>query len=86
MYRDDYSWDLIFGDREVEDSGDILNISRSELFQVENAEFFGAKCLTVSTALDCSRDYVRGECLCLSSPLVSSWSPLLGVLFRSDVR
>ena len=29
---------------------------------MENAEFVGAKCLTISTSLDCSRNYVRGEC------------------------
>ena len=27
---------------------------------MEDAEFVGAKCLTISTALDCSRNYVRG--------------------------
>ena len=31
---------------------------------MENAEFVGAKCLTISTALYCSRNYVHGECLC----------------------
>ena len=41
----------------------MLNHSRSEIFLLENAEFVGAKCLTISTALDCSRNYVRGECL-----------------------
>ena len=50
--------------KEVEEGGDILNRSRSEIFQVENDEFVRAKCLTISTALDCSRNYVRGECLC----------------------
>ena len=30
---------------------------------MEDAEFVGAKCLTISTALDCSRNYVRGESL-----------------------
>ena len=41
------------GDREVEEGGDVLNRSRSEIFQVENAEFVGAKCRTISTVLDC---------------------------------
>ena len=44
------------------ESGDILNSSRSDIFQVENAEFVRAKCFTISTALDCSRNYVRGDC------------------------
>ena len=32
----------------------ILNRSRSEMLLVEDAEFIGAKCLTISTALHCS--------------------------------
>ena len=32
-------------------------------FPVENAEFVMAKCITISTALGCSRNYVRRECL-----------------------
>ena len=32
------------------------------MFQVEDAEFVGAKGLTVSTALDCFYYQVRGEC------------------------
>ena len=43
------------------------------MLQVEDAELVGAKSLTISTALDCSRNYVRGESP--PSPLVSSWSP-----------
>ena len=42
-----------------------------DIFKVENAEFVGAKCLTISIALDCSRNYVRGECLCHLH-----WTPL----------
>ena len=49
--------------REVEEDDDVLNRSRSKIFQVEDAEFVGTKCLTISTALDCSRNYVRGESL-----------------------
>ena len=30
---------------------------------MENAEFVRAKCLTISAALDCSSNYVPGECL-----------------------
>ena len=43
-------------DREVGEGGDILNRSRSEIFQdfSRNVEFVWAKCLTISTALDCS--------------------------------
>ena len=55
--------DMTIGDREVEEGGDVLNRSWSEIFQVEDAEFVRAKCLTISTALDCSRNYVRGESL-----------------------
>ena len=54
---------MTIGDREVEEGGDVLNRSRSEIFQVKDAEFVGAKYLTISTALDCSRNYVRGESL-----------------------
>ena len=46
---------------------------------MEDAEFAGAKCLTISTALDCSRNYVRGESP--PSPFVSSWSPSLPIEF-----
>ena len=59
----EYSRDLTIGDREVEEGSDVLNRSRSKIFQVEDAEFVGAKCLTISTALDCSRNYVRGKSL-----------------------
>ena len=31
---------------------DVLNRSRSEIFQVKDVEFAMAKCLTISTALD----------------------------------
>ena len=44
--------------------GDILNRSRYKIFQVENAQFVVAKCLTISTALDYAHYKVRGECLC----------------------
>ena len=73
-----YSRDLTIGDREVEECSDILNRSRSDIFQVENAEFVGAKCLTISTALDCSRNDV------CHLHWFSSWSPLLliGVLLK----
>ena len=67
---------------EVEESGDILNRSRSEIVQVEYAEFPGAKCLTISTPLDCSRNYVRGECLChlLWSRFSNKISPFLSFM------
>ena len=41
-------------DREVEEGSDIHNHFRSEIFQEVNAKFVWAKCLTISTALDCS--------------------------------
>ena len=31
---------------------------------MEDAEFVKAKCVTISTALDCSHNYVCGESLC----------------------
>ena len=45
------------------------------MLQLEDSEFVGAKCLTISTALDCSRNYVRGECL-----FHLHWSPCFEVL------
>ena len=54
---------MTIGDREVEEGGDVLNRSRSEIFQVEDAECVVANCFTISTAPDCSRNYVRGESL-----------------------
>ena len=58
-----YSRDLTIGDREVEEDGDTLNRPRSEICQVENTDFLGAKCPTISTALDCSRKFISAECL-----------------------
>ena len=52
-----------FGDREVEEGGDVLNRSWSEIFQGEYAEFVGAKCLTIST-----RRFFKGNMLSLSEP------------------
>ena len=37
-----------------QDSGDVLNRSRSRMLQVEDTKLVGAKGLTISTALDCS--------------------------------
>ena len=39
---------------ESEGGGNVFNGSRSEIIQVEDAEFVRAKGLTVPTALDCS--------------------------------
>ena len=39
--------------REVEEVYDVFNGSRSEMDQLEDAEFVGAKGLTISAALDC---------------------------------
>ena len=39
--------------RDVEEGCDVLNGPRSEMLQVEDAEFVGAKGLTISAALDC---------------------------------
>ena len=39
--------------REVEEGFDVFNGPRSDMLQVEDAEFVGAKGLTISTALDC---------------------------------
>ena len=47
-------WNLTGCDCDAEEGGDVFNRSRSEMLEVENAELVGAKCLTVSTALDCS--------------------------------
>ena len=41
-------------DLEVEEGGDVFDGSRSEILQVEDAEFVRAKGLTIPTALDCS--------------------------------
>ena len=46
-------WEVSLPGLDIEEGGDILNRS------VENAEFIGAKCLTISTALDCFRKYGR---------------------------
>ena len=40
-------------DREVEEGCDVLNHPRSEMLQVEDAEYVRANGLTISTALDC---------------------------------
>ena len=38
-------WDLTISDREVEEGSDVLNRSRSEIFQVEDAEMSGPNAL-----------------------------------------
>ena len=43
----------IAGIRQVEYGCDVFNGPRSVMLQVEDAEFVGAKGLTISTALDC---------------------------------
>ena len=49
-----YRGNLTGRDWEVEEGGDVFDGSRSEILQVEDAEFVRAKCLTIPTALDCS--------------------------------
>ena len=39
--------------REVEEGCDVFNGPRSEMLQVEDAEFVGVKGLIISTGLDC---------------------------------
>ena len=50
MINDDFH---IAGSRGVEEGCDVFNGPRSEMLQVEDAEFVGAKGLTISAALDC---------------------------------
>ena len=50
LIKDDFH---IAGIREVEEGCNVFNGPRSEMLQVENAEFVGAKGLTISAALDC---------------------------------
>ena len=38
----------------VEEGGDVFDGSRSEMLQVEDAEFVRTKGLTIPTSLDCS--------------------------------
>ena len=49
-----YRRNLTSRDSEVEEVGDAFDGSRSEMLQVEDADFVLAKGLTIPTALDCS--------------------------------
>ena len=51
MINDDFH---IAGIRQVEEGCDVFNDPRSEILQVDDAEFVRAKSLTIATALDCS--------------------------------
>ena len=55
MINDDFHncRNLTSCDSEVEEGSDVFNRPKSEMLQVEDAELVGAKCLTISTTLDC---------------------------------